>query len=229
MFQVSFRAAFPHEQVQPETQLLARFLELGALVIGADAGQRIGVQIFPAQSRRMPIDHLAAAGVDLGQLAFVTEKYAWIIHQLRHACDAIVRHHEGEIVGGKTRARCFQMRRRHARRQHDKKIDRQIFARFEHVTDSVHAEDVRVFVGIDDHRARAMRDHRARKFRYRDHRAFDVEMAVDQTGREISAADVDDFPRFIIAEADHTAVVHRDVCFVNLGAQDVDELRILEK
>src|SRR5438270_4490703 len=177
----------------------------------------------------MSVDDLPADGVDLGQLALVTEKDARIIHQLRHAGDAIVGHHEREIVGGETGASRFQMRRRDARGQHDKKIDRQILARFEHVADAIHAPDVGVLVRIDDHGTGAMRHNRARKFRDRDHRAFDVEMSVDQARREIGPGNVDDLLRVVIAEADHAAVIDGDIGFVNLAAQDVDQPRVFEK
>ena len=82
---------------------------------------------------------------------------------------------------------------------------------------------------IDHHRAGAVRHHRAHKFRQRDHRAFDVKMPVDQTRGEIRAVEIDHLFRFVIAESDDAAVIHRDVRFVNLAAQDVDELGVLEE
>ena len=229
MLEIAFGAALADEQVHSEAQLLPRFVQLRALVIGANAGERVGVQVFPAQAGRMAVDHFAAARFDLRQLALHSQKNAGIIHQLGDAGDPIVRDHQAQIVRGEARARRFQMRRRHAGRQHDEKIDRQILARLEHVTDPIHPENVRVFVRIDDHRSGAMRHDRARELGDRHHRAFDVEMSVDQTRREIRALEVDDFFRVVIAETDDALVVHRDVGFMDLAAEDVDELRVFEK
>ena len=82
---------------------------------------------------------------------------------------------------------------------------------------------------VDDHRSSAVRHDRARELRDRDHRAFDMEMAIDQTRREISAGDVDDFFRLIIAEANHASIVHRHVGLMDFAAEDVDEPRVFEQ
>ena len=74
-----------------------------------------------------------------------------------------------------------------------------------------------------------MRHDRAHKFRQRDHAAFDMEMPVDQTWRQICAGKIDNLLRVIIAEANHAPVIDRDVGVVNFAAQHVDELRILEE
>src|SRR2546423_1562073 len=54
-------------------------------------------------------------------------------------------------------------------------------------------------------------------------------MSVDHSRREVSAGNVDDLFRVVIAEADHATVVHGHVGFVNLAAQNIDEARILEE
>ena len=109
MLKVPFGAAFPHENVHSEPQFLAGLLQFRALVIRAHAGERIGVQILPAQPGRMPIDHFAFARLDLGQLALEPEKHARVIHQFRDARDAFVRDHEPQIIRRETRARRLQM------------------------------------------------------------------------------------------------------------------------
>jgi hypothetical protein len=177
----------------------------------------------------MSVDHFSFTRFNLGQLAFDSEKDAGVIHQLSDAGDAVVRDHEFEIVGRETRAGRFQMRCRNARRQHDEKIDRQIFARFKHVTDSIHAEHVGVFVGIDDHGAGAVWHDRAHKFRQRDHAAFHVKMSVDQARGQKCAGQIDNFLRFVITQADHAAIIYRDIRFVNLATQHIDQARILEE
>ena len=51
----------------------------------------------------------------------------------------------------------------------------------------------------------------ADEFGQRDHGAFDVEMAIDQTRREVGAVEIDDFVCLVIAEADDPPVVDGDV------------------
>ncbi len=99
VFEIAFRAALAHEQMHPEPQLLARFLQLRAFVIGTHASERIGIQILAAQPWRVAVDQLAFAGADLRQFAFHPEKNAGIIHQLRHARDAFVVDHLRQIGG----------------------------------------------------------------------------------------------------------------------------------
>ena len=48
-------------------------------------------------------------------------------------------------------------------------------------------------------------------------------------GARYAPLEIDDFFRFVIAKADDAAVVDRDIRFVNLAAEDVDELRVFEK
>ena len=90
VFQIPFRASFAHEQMHSEPQFFTRFFQLRAFVIGAHAGQRIGIQIFPAQTGRVPINHLAFAGANFRELAFHPEKNAGIIHQLGDPGNAVV-------------------------------------------------------------------------------------------------------------------------------------------
>ncbi len=54
VFEISLRASFPDEQMQPEPQLLPRFLQLGALVVGAHSGERVGIQVFPRKPGACP-------------------------------------------------------------------------------------------------------------------------------------------------------------------------------
>ena len=196
---------------------------VGGFVIGAHAGERVGVEIFSAQTGRVAVNALALAGVNFRQFAFRAEKNAGKIHQLGHARDAFVGNHQLQIVRRKICAGSFQMRRGNAARQHDEKIQRQIFGGFENVADAVETENVRVFVRVNHDRARAVRDDGAREFRRGEHGTFDVKMPVNQARREICALEVNGFFRAIIAEADDAAVVHGDVRGMDFAAQDVDE------
>ncbi len=104
-----------------------------------------------------------------------------------------------------------------------KKSSGKIFAGLQNVTDAVQAEHIGVFVRVNHHRARAVRHDRPREFRRGEHRAFDVEMAVNQAWREIRAAQIDGLASFVIADADDAPVLHGDVRGMNFAAEDVDQ------
>lgn len=99
-------------------------------MIGAHPGQRVGVEIFSAQAGRVAIDRLALALAhgDFGQLAFRAQIDPRVIHQFGDARHALIGNHQAQIIGRDARPGCFERGRRNAGRQHDKKIQRQVFA-----------------------------------------------------------------------------------------------------
>ena len=121
------------------------------------------------------------------------------------------------------------MRRGHAARQHDEKIHREIFGGFQNVADAVEAEDVGVFVRVNDHRTGAVRHDGARKFRRGEHGAFDVEMPVNQARRQIRTLEINHLLRLIIAEADDPTVLDGDIGLVDFAAEDVDDTGVFEQ
>src|SRR5207247_3483998 len=68
-----------------------------------------------------------------------------------------------------------------------------------------------------------------RKLRRSQHGTFDMEMAVDQTGRKVSALKVNDLPGFVFTKADDSPVIDGYVCCINFAAEDIDQTRILDK
>src|ERR1035441_7430298 len=229
MSKVSFRAAFAQQDVHAEPQLLARFLDFNGLVIRAHAGKRVSIEIFSAQAGRMAVNRLALANFNFRQFAFRTEIDAGEIHEFSDARDPLVGDHQLQIVGGQFRAGGFQMRRRNAAWQHDEKIHGQIFGGCQNVADAVEAQDVRVFVRVNDDRAGAVWHDRPRKFRRGEHRTLNVKMPVNQARREISALEINDLLCLIVAKADDTTVLDGDVRLVNFPAQNIDDAGVFEK
>ena len=66
-----------------------------------------------------------------------------------------------------------------------------------------------------------MRYHRPGKLGRRQHRALDVQVAVDQSGQDKCAVEIDLGGSFVGAGADHVAVVDRDVRRENLIRKEV--------
>ena len=56
-----------------------------------------------------------------------------------------------------------------------------------------------------------------------------MKMPVNQTGREISAFQINGFFGFVIAQTNDAAIRNRDVGVVNFSAQDVHQLRVFKQ
>jgi hypothetical protein len=54
-------------------------------------------------------------------------------------------------------------------------------------------------------------------------------MSVNQTWREVRAGEINHFRRLVIAEPDYTTIVHRNVGRMDFAAENVDQVRVLEK
>src|SRR5262249_48254404 len=172
--------------------------------------------------RRVAVDALAFASLDLGQLALVPKINAGIVHQFSDAGDALVSDHQPQVVGGQARSRGLEGSGRHARRQHDEKVQRQVFARLQHIGDAAQAEHVGVFVRVNDDRAGPVGDDSSCELQRDEHRALYVEMRIDQAGREIRTLQINDASAFVITNADYPSVIDRHVSPVYLPAEDID-------
>src|SRR6202453_109679 len=137
--------------------------------------------------------------------------------------------HSFQVVGSQFRASRFKRSCRDATGQHDEEVHRKAFRGVQNIADAVKAEDTGVFVWVDDDRAGTMRHYRTDEFRRGEHGAFDVKMPVYQTGRQISAFEIDCLSRRVIAEADDPAVFDSDMRFVDFAAEDVNDARVLEQ
>jgi hypothetical protein len=227
--EIPFRAAFAQQNVHAEPQLFPGFGYGHGLMIRSHSSQGVGIEIFAVQARGVTVNAFAFAGLDFGEFAFLPKKNARKIHEFRHARHAIIADHQFQIIGRDAGAGGFQVRGGNSTRKHDEEINRQILGGFEHVTNAVQAEDVGVFVGINYHRAGTVGDDGAGKFRRREHRAFHVEMTVNQTWSEISAAQIYHLAGFVVAKADHAAILDGHVCLVNLATEDVDDASVSEE
>ncbi len=56
-----------------------------------------------------------------------------------------------------------------------------------------------------------------------------MEMPVDQARSQVRALEVDDLLRLVVAQTDDPSVIHGHVRAINLAAEDVDEVGILEE
>ena len=68
----------------------------------------------------------------------------------------------------------------------------------------------------------------AGKFRWNDHGAFEVDMAVNESGTDILTTQVYLDAAFIISETHNNAVIYCNTGFMNVAGENVDDLRVVE-
>jgi len=75
--------SLPDHDLHPQAQLFPGLRQLRALVIGADSGTDIGVEVFPRQERGMTIHNGAVEGGEFGQHGGVGIQDPGKVHHLR--------------------------------------------------------------------------------------------------------------------------------------------------
>ena len=198
--QVLADRAFADQHAQALLQLLHRLRRAGRLVLGADAGGDVGVEVAARQQRGVPVDVAAREGRELGEAAGVAVDDAGVVHELRQPQHARVVGERCEVGGLQPRARRLHRGRGHAARQHHADVHHRAGAGVEEIADAVEAEHVGDLVRIADRRGDAAGGHAAVELEGRDQAALDVQVGVDEARHQHEAADVD-HPRAFIGRA----------------------------
>ena len=209
--QVSRRGCLTQHHPHAETPLFERLLEGGRLVIGADARGKVGVERRATHAGGMAVDVVREMCVELGQLRFLACDHAWEVHHLRHANGAVAAQETLDVARVEGPPGRFESGRRHAGAGHDENIERQVRAAVEQPVDAVGAEDVGDLVGVGDHCGGAVGEDGSCELVDHELGRLDVHVGIDEAGDEVSAFHVDPFSAFVLAEADHVAVLDRDV------------------
>ncbi len=123
-----------------------------------------------------------------GQHLRIASFHAGEVHHFAKPDDIGPAHGFRHILRADGCAACFEAgRARHAARHLHPDIDGQRHGFVMHEPHAAHSEHIGDLMRIDEHGRGAMRDHRAREFRHRQHAAFDMHMSVAKTGHEIAA------------------------------------------
>ena len=227
------RRSLADPDVHAASDLLVRLGAREAFVVGAHAGPDVGVQIQAGEERRMPVDRDTAAAriFDLARDGGVPEEKARDVHHLGEPEDVRKVVERREVGGRERRPRRFEMRGRHARRQHHEDVHREARSGLEKGPDSRHAFHVRDLVRVRDRRRRAVCGRETRERRRRRHRGLDVKVRVPERGRDVRAPEVDlvVFPGgAVIAEAENPVAFHADGSVVDLAREDVYDAGVSE-
>ncbi len=219
------RHAAPH--------LLGRLVATEALVVGADAGADVGVEVEACEERGVAVDREPTGDgvLDLGADAGVAEEEAGDVHHLGEAEDVLPPVEGGEVVGTERRSGRLEVRRRDARGEHDVDLDGEVGRGGEKRLEPLGAADVRDLVRVGDDGGRAVRGGVTREDGGRRHRRFDVDVGVPEGWREIRALQVDlvlGAGRAVRSEAEDAVARDADRLLVDLARQDVDDAGVPE-
>ena len=126
------------------------------------------------------------------------------------------------LIGIKRCARTFKWTRGHAGGNGPANVERQIDDCFAERVESRHSGDIRKLMRIGNDRARPMRKHCPRELRGPEMGALDMDVGVDERGRNHHAGGVDRFRRLpVVADAGDDAVDNRDIGGNQLAGKDV--------
>ena len=217
-------AAFAHQHLHALLELLLPLFETRALVVGADRGREIGIQIVAAHQRRMPVHVPAGEPDQLVEHRLVSCEHAREIHHLgepEHCRMGAQREQVGRIEPGPGG---LETRRRHARAELHLQRHAQGEGGVQEVAHAFLAEHVRDLVRIADRRGGAARQHGALELERRDQTALDVHVRVDKSGHGDDAAAVDlARAAVLVVSADDPVAADRDVALVQLAGRHVQE------
>ena len=171
------------QQPHPGPQPLAALLHGEGLVVGADPGRRVGVQLLAEHARRMAVD-VPGQG-ELRELALGAGDDAGEVHHLGEAEHAVPAQEPLQVAGRELAARRLERRGGHARRGHEVDVERQAGAGVEQPVDTVGAEDVRDLVRVGDDGGRSQRQHEARELVDEQLRRLEVHVRVDEAGNDV--------------------------------------------
>ena len=208
--------------------LLERLLVGRRLVVRADAGGQVGVEVAPAHARRVAVRVRRAAQRELAQLVRVAGDDGGEVHHLGHAERVAPAQHRLEVADRERAARRLEAARGHARRCHHPDVERHVVADVEQPVDAVRAEHVRDLVRIGDHRGRAVREHRPRELVDHQLRRLDVHVRVDEARHEVAPACVHPLAAGVAAEARDAPVGDRHVDVEPLLGEGREHLGVLD-
>ena len=198
-----------------------------ALVVGADAGGGVGLEVLAEDAGRVAVD-VRRRERELLQLVRVAGDDAGEVHHLGEADHAAAAQQALEVAPVEGPARRLERRRGHAGRGHEEDVERHLVAEVGEPVDAVGAEDVGDLVRVGDDGGSAEREDEARELVHEQLRRLQVHVRVDEAGDDVLAARVDDVAPGVLAEPRHEAVADGDVGLKPLPREDRENLPALD-
>ena len=209
--------------------LLQRLVGGGGLVVGADAGREVAVEVASAQQRRMAVDVAIGEALELRDAARIGGKHPGDVHELGKPNDLRVIAIAQKVGGLDPRARGLELGRRHAARKLHAQVHDHALGRGEEIVEGGGAEDVRHLVRVADRRRDAARQHAALELERRDERGLDMQMRVDKARHGDAPAGVDLARAAILAVgADDGVAADRDIGRHERAGDEVEQAHALD-
>ena len=145
-------------------KLFAGLARVRRLMVGADAGGEVAVQIEPGEKRRMPVDMSALEGRELGDDGIVRRQNAREIHELGKADHLGMVDERQQISDFQPRARGLERGRRHAGGKLHPEVHHQRFGAGQEIADALRPQHVGDLVRIADGGGDPVRQHAAVEF-----------------------------------------------------------------
>ena len=213
---------------RPAPPLLERLGQLRRLVIAADPGGEIGVELPADDGRRVTVDPLARREGDLRELLGRTGDDGGVVHHLRQADHALAREDPGDVLQRERRARRLEGARRHGRRGEDEDVEWQALAGVDEPVHALGAERVGELVRIADDCRRTAGDEHARQLRDAQLAGLDVHVRVDEAGCQEAPAAVDPLTALVGADAGEAPVRNGDVALEPFARERAEHPRALD-
>ena len=243
--QVMAAGALAQHHVHAAGDLVERLLDARVLMVSDDARGGIGVEVVAGRHGGVPV-HLAGYGLRTDRDAtaglLVSAVDAGQVHHLAQAEDgAAVLVHEGlHIGGGDLGARLLVGQGRDAGGHHELDVERRALGVLDHEREAVETAHVGDLVAVGDGGGGAPGKRHAGVLGRADVGALDVQVAVDETGGEVTVAAINDALRLpsgngcvlaVAALEEHArdaAVLHRHLAAHHAQPIHVDDPRVRE-
>ena len=206
----------PHSGTEP----VAPLLERQCLVVGADPGGGVGVQLLADDARRVSVGVRSAGEPELDQLALLSGDHAGEIHHLGQPEHAAAAQQALKVAFVESTPRGLETRGGDRRGRHEVDVERQLGAEVEQPVDAVGAEHVRDLVRVDHDRRRPERQDEPRELVEHQLRRLEVDVRVDEARHDVASARVQLLGPLVLPEPGDEAVDDRDVGFEPLARED---------
>ena len=212
------------EQPHPRAEALATLLDRECLVIRADPGGGVRLQLLPEDARRMPVDVLGALERELRELARLTGDHAREVHHLGETEHPAPTHERLEVSGRERTPRRLERRGRDAGRRHEVDVELEPLRGVVQPVHAVGAEHVRDLVRVGDDRGRPERQHEPRELVDEELHRLDVHVRVDEARDDEAPGRVDRLLPLVVPETGDRAVDDRHVDVEPLAREDREHL-----
>ena len=179
----------------PGAQPLAALLDRERLVVGADPGRRVRLELLAEDAGRVTVDVLGALERELLELGRVAGDHAREVHHLGEPEHAAPAHQRLEVARRERPPRRLERGRGDAGRRHEEDLELEARRRVVQPVDAVRAEHVRDLVRVGDDRRRAEREHEPRELVDEQLHRLEVHVRVDEARARRSARRVDRLAR----------------------------------